>query len=175
MKTSSPKVSGNFPIILCGDRLRRLGEEWTREGRGKDLAARLKAVSGEDSDGDGVSNEVELLAGKNPGDPKDVPSKAELAVAPERQSEFASFLSSYRWQPFEPVHRPAVPSVPGTAQPSNPIDAFLAVERSARSLVPRPEAPREVLLRRVYQDLIGLNPTPEEQRAFLGGQDFGCV
>src|SRR5436309_62327 len=34
-------------------------------------------------------------------------------------------------------------------------------------LKPRPPASREVLLRRVYLDLIGLNPTPEEIRAFL--------
>src|SRR5207247_493149 len=36
-----------------------------------------------------------------------------------------------------------------------------------RGLKPRPEASKEVLLRRVYVDLIGLSPTPDEQRAFL--------
>src|SRR5205823_7237697 len=33
-------------------------------------------------------------------------------------------------------------------------------------LQPRPEAPKAILLRRVYLDLIGLSPTPEELRAF---------
>src|ERR1041384_820321 len=37
---------------------------------------------------------------------------------------------------------------------------------SARKLTPRPEATKDVLLRRVYLDLIGLSPTPEEQRTF---------
>src|SRR5262249_38751959 len=36
-----------------------------------------------------------------------------------------------------------------------------------RGLKPRPEAPREVLLRRVYVDLIGLPPTREQLRSFL--------
>src|SRR5262249_8367197 len=34
-------------------------------------------------------------------------------------------------------------------------------------LIPRPEAPKAVLLRRVYLDLIGLPPTAEELHAFL--------
>src|SRR6187401_861957 len=33
-------------------------------------------------------------------------------------------------------------------------------------LKPRPPATKAILLRRVYLDLIGLSPTPEEQRAF---------
>jgi hypothetical protein len=48
----------------------------------------------------------------------------------------------------------------------NPIDAFIAAEQEARTLKPRPEAPKEILLRRVYLDLIGLTPTPAEQRSF---------
>ena len=32
----------------------------------------------------------------------------------------------------------------------------------------QPQEQREVLLRRVYQNLVGLNPTPAEQQAFLG-------
>lgn len=162
-----PESLGDFPHNLFGNRLRLLGEEWTRAGRTKDLSARLKAVAAEDSDGDGVANELEMLAGKNPGDPKELPAKTELAAAVERQSEFVAFLRSDRWLPFESVQRPAVPSSGSAARFPNPIDAFLEVERASRHLVPRPEAPRDILLRRVYQDLIGLNPTPEEQRAFL--------
>ena len=70
------------------------------------------------------------------------------------------------WRPFEPVQRPAVPKTGDAKWGHNPIDAFVAAERSARKLAPRPEAAKEVLLRRVYLDLIGLSPTPEEQRAF---------
>jgi hypothetical protein len=76
------------------------------------------------------------------------------------------FLASYRWRPFEPVQRPAVPKTGDSNWAHNPIDSFVAAERSARRLTPRTEAAKEVLLRRVYLDLIGLSPTPEEQRAF---------
>ena len=83
-------------------------------------------------------------------------------AAPER--DFDRFLG--KWRPFEPVQRPAVPKTGDAKWGHNPIDAFVATERSARKLTPRPEAAKEVLLRRVYLDLIGLSPTPEEQRAF---------
>ncbi len=66
---------------------------------------------------------------------------------------------------FEAVQRPDIPQSAGGAR--NPIDAFLAQKRRDKNLTPRPEAPKHLLLRRVYVDLIGLTPTPEEQRAFL--------
>src|SRR5207302_10927562 len=74
---------------------------------------------------------------------------------------------SYGWRPFEPVERPAVPVVKRSGWGRNPIDAFVAAEHERRSLEPRPEAPKRVLLRRVTIDLTGLPPTPEEMNAFL--------
>ncbi|HKQ37044.1 MAG TPA: DUF1549 domain-containing protein, partial [Verrucomicrobiae bacterium] len=66
---------------------------------------------------------------------------------------------------FEQVHRPHVPQQ--TAWCRNPVDAFLAQKHREKNLTPRPEASKQILLRRVYLDLIGLTPTPAEQRAFL--------
>ena len=71
----------------------------------------------------------------------------------------------YQWQPFDPLTRPPVPRV-NSKRAANPIDAFIASEHQARGLKPRPEASKELLLRRVYLDLIGLSPTPEELHAF---------
>ncbi len=159
-----PETLDEFPHNPFGVRLRQLGDDLAAAGKPKDLAARLAAVAKEDADADGVDNETELLLGHDPGNPKDVPSATELATAASRSADFAKFLASYRWRPFEPVTRPPVPA---TAVAENPIDAFLAVARGARGLKPRPEAPKEVLLRRVYLDLVGLNPTPAEQKAFL--------
>ena len=159
-----PETLDEFPHNPFGVRLRKLGDDLAAAGKPKDLAARLAAVAKEDADADGIDNETELLLGHNPGSPKDVPSATEFATAPSRSADFAKFLASYRWQPFETVTRPPVPA---TAVAANPIDAFLAVARGARGLKPRPEAPKEVLLRRVYLDLVGLNPTPAEQKAFL--------
>lgn len=80
---------------------------------------------------------------------------------------FVPFITrAAEWKPFAPVARPAVPIVKNAEWVRNPIDAFIAAEHELRNLSPRPEAPKEILLRRVYLDLIGLNPTPEEQRAF---------
>jgi hypothetical protein len=76
------------------------------------------------------------------------------------------YLASYQWRPFEAVKQPAVPKVKNKAWVRNPIDAFIAAQHETRGLKPRPEASKEVLLRRVYLDLIGLSPTPAEIAAF---------
>lgn len=62
---------------------------------------------------------------------------------------------------------PAVPPVKSAAWVRNPIDAFVAAEHEARGLKPVPETDKRKLLRRIYVDLIGLPPTPEETKAFL--------
>jgi hypothetical protein len=62
-----PESLDDFPHNPFGDRLRVLGEELGKEGKRKDIATRLALVAHEDSDGDGVDNETELLAGANPG------------------------------------------------------------------------------------------------------------
>ncbi len=49
----------------------------------------------------------------------------------------------------------------------NPIDAFVLAKLDAEKLSPAPEAPREVLLRRLAFDLTGLPPTVAELDAFL--------
>lgn len=164
----APESLEEFPHNAFGHRLKVLGDELRAAGQERTLELRLARIATEDADGDGVSNETELLLGHQPGNAQDLPTADQLQTATERQTEFAQFLASYRWKPFESVVRPPLPTpaIPGF-QARNPIDAFLAAEWSARGLRPRPEASREVLLRRVYQDLIGLNPTPEEQRAFL--------
>jgi hypothetical protein len=52
-------------------------------------------------------------------------------------------------------------------EPVHPIDALLEVERRRHDLKPLPSEDRRLLLRRVYLDLIGLPPTPEEQQEFI--------
>ncbi|MGV3530845.1 MAG: DUF1549 and DUF1553 domain-containing protein [Chthoniobacteraceae bacterium] len=166
----NPESLEEIPHNPFGDRLRVLGEELEAQGKGKDLVSRLGLLATEDADADGVANEVELLAGTNPGDVKDAPVQEKLAGAAERHAEFEKFLASYRWMPFERVKRPDVPQVKRAEWVRNPVDAFIAAEHEAKGLTPRPEASKAVLLRRVYMDLIGLSPTPEEQLAFLGDE-----
>jgi Protein of unknown function (DUF1553)/Protein of unknown function (DUF1549)/Planctomycete cytochrome C len=68
---------------------------------------------------------------------------------------------------FSPPVRPAVPALRGAYRATNPIDAFLAAGHQRRGLVPLPMAEPNVLLRRLYLDLIGLPPTREQLHAFL--------
>jgi hypothetical protein len=150
-----------------GARLKSVRSELKKAGRPFDITARLLAVAEEDSDGDGVANLLELLAGSFPGDKMDKPGDAALAAAARKKETFLASLHGYRWRPFDRPVRPAVPVVNKPAAAGNPIDRFLAVQLQKRKLVPRPEAPRAVLLRRVSIDLTGLPPTPEELRAFL--------
>ena len=74
--------------------------------------------------------------------------------------------STAHWA-FQPPARPDVPEVKNARWVRNPIDAFIAAEHEKRGLTPAPPAKRRVLLRRVYLDLIGLPPTPQQIEAFL--------
>jgi hypothetical protein len=68
---------------------------------------------------------------------------------------------------FRPVRRPQVPAVRDRSWVRTPIDAFVLARLEKAGLQPAPPADKRTLLRRAYLDLIGLPPTPEEQRAFL--------
>src|SRR5687767_12278178 len=69
---------------------------------------------------------------------------------------------------YRPLEMPAVlPSNPNEAA-TNPIDRFIVAGLSGRGMKPSPPADRRTLLRRVYFDLTGLPPTPEEMKAFVG-------
>jgi len=50
---------------------------------------------------------------------------------------------------------------------SQPIDNFVVAKLEEKKLKPSPEADRRTLARRLYVDLIGLPPSPEETSAFL--------
>jgi hypothetical protein len=67
---------------------------------------------------------------------------------------------------YEPLARPALPGA-GQNWARNPIDQFVAAKLESRALSPSGPADKRTLLRRVYFDLIGLSPTPEELRRFL--------
>src|SRR2546425_10099241 len=49
----------------------------------------------------------------------------------------------------------------------NPIDAFILARLKKENLRPSPEANRAVLIRRLYFDLIGLPPTPQDVAQFV--------
>jgi hypothetical protein len=66
--------------------------------------------------------------------------------------------------------RPAVPQFPQQKPLANPIDAFLIAKLSGKKLTFAASADRRTLIRRVYFDLIGLPPGPEEIEAFIADE-----
>jgi len=76
------------------------------------------------------------------------------------------------WWAFQPVKKPALPeSLPNPDWCRNEIDQFIAAQQKQQQLTPAPEAERRSLIRRIYFDLIGLPPTPEEIQAFEQNPD----
>lgn len=91
------------------------------------------------------------------------PSDAEQLRA---YDEFVRDSDRDHWS-FRPVERPALPGVKRTEWIRNPIDRFVLAKLESRGWFPAPPAERRQLMRRMYFDLIGLPPTPEEQDTFL--------
>jgi mono/diheme cytochrome c family protein len=68
---------------------------------------------------------------------------------------------------YQPLTQPATPAVKQKEWVRNPVDAFVLAKLEASGMQPAPAADRRLLLRRVYFDLTGLPPTPEEVEKFL--------
>lgn len=75
---------------------------------------------------------------------------------------------------FVAPSRPAVPAPAGDSSsarwPRNDIDRFLLRAMESRGVAPSSEADRATLARRLFLDLTGLPPTPEEVASFVADQ-----
>jgi hypothetical protein len=69
------------------------------------------------------------------------------------------------WLLHKPVG-PPFPAVQNTRWVRNPIDAFVLAKLESKGMQPAPPASKRAWLRRVYFDLIGLPPAPEDIEAF---------
>jgi len=68
---------------------------------------------------------------------------------------------------FQSPSRPPLPLIDQSGWSRNAIDAFIAERHNQLGLAPSPPAPPEVLLRRIYLDLVGIPPSPSELNDFL--------
>ena len=107
-----------------------------------------------------AASEVERLrswiAAGAPGRSESRAPESERSSIGEEERKFWSFRA------------PQLSDVPAAeAAARNAVDAFLLAELDRVGLSFSPEADRPALLRRIYFDLIGLPPTPEEATAFL--------
>jgi hypothetical protein len=71
------------------------------------------------------------------------------------------------WWSLRPLQRPDPPQGDGSQWARTPVDHFVLATLRQNGLEPSAPADKRTLLRRVYFDLVGLPPTPEELRAFL--------
>ncbi len=68
---------------------------------------------------------------------------------------------------YRPLHAPQVPEVQAKAWPRNSIDNFILAKLEAKKLTPASDADKRTLIRRVFFDVTGLPPTPEQVQAFV--------
>jgi hypothetical protein len=69
------------------------------------------------------------------------------------------------WAFATPKEAP-LPAVAHSAWVRTPVDRFILARLEKEGLTPSPEASKQVLVRRLYLDLIGLPPSPEKAEAF---------
>ncbi len=87
-------------------------------------------------------------------------------VPPNERADKTSNSASKHWA-FQPIRRPALPSVKNASWCRNSIDRFILARLEKENITPAPEADRVTLLRRVSLDLIGLPPSPKDIEDFL--------
>ena len=85
------------------------------------------------------------------------------AIWPESADAAAS---SGHWS-FQPITQPSLPIPKEVAWVRNPIDTFVLQRLETSGIRPSREAARATLMRRVYFDLLGLPPSPQELDSFL--------
>lgn len=105
-------------------------------------------------------------------------SQAEIDILRRWIDEGAPWGDHWAYTPPKP---PAIPnpqiatsSVAGTNQTLsiiNPIDNFILARLETENLVPAPPAGKPELMRRIYLDLIGVPPSPEQAKRFLSSTD----
>lgn len=71
------------------------------------------------------------------------------------------------WWAFRELRSPKAPHLEDDNWSQNAIDRFLLRKMRAKGITPSPPASRRDLIRRVYYDMIGVPPTPEQVDVFL--------
>ena len=93
-------------------------------------------------------------------DPRDEP----VATIDERTIDVEEGRKHWSYRRLAPVSPPEVKTA-GWAK--NDIDRFILAKQEEAGIAPAPEAAKATLARRVFFDLTGLPPSPEELKAFL--------
>ncbi|MBI3849496.1 MAG: DUF1549 domain-containing protein [Verrucomicrobia bacterium] len=121
------------------------------------------------------SHLIELVAGL---DPDSIMPKKGSKLKPEQIGVLRAWIdqgltwdSGVSFGKLEPINlKPKRPAMPAGNKSENPIDRFLNPYFAAHKIKPPKPVDDHVFARRVYLDVIGLLPTPEELEKFITDQ-----
>ena len=121
----------------------------------------------------GKPDQSELVARILQADPDEVmpPSTAKLGLSDAQKQVLKRWIAAGanyapHWA-FRPPTQAPLPQVKQADWPRNAIDSFVLARLETEGLQPSPRAEAHTLIRRLYLDLIGMPPTPEEAEEFL--------
>jgi mono/diheme cytochrome c family protein len=123
---------------------------------------------------------IQLVSGADPD--RQMPPKGDLLAADQIAALKAWIAAGAEWSQaasdapvqvasdhwaFQTPVCPDVPAVQNADWPGNDIDRFILAKLESEGVAPSPEADKVTLVRRLYYDLIGIPPTPEEVDQFV--------
>jgi len=94
------------------------------------------------------------------------------AVAAKEKAKGSTIEQGRSFWSFQPPKESPVPQVKQKDWGRTDLDAFILAAMEAKEIKPAPDAEPAALVRRLYFDLIGLPPTPEEIDAFEQAAKF---
>jgi hypothetical protein len=100
-----------------------------------------------------------------------MPADTSVGNTSERPQAFNLAERKKHWA-WQPVTNPTPPI--GNSWSSHPVDGFIWESLAASKLAPAAKAKKRVLVRRIFFDLIGLPPTPEQVDHFLNDTNPGA-
>lgn len=96
---------------------------------------------------------------------ENAPGKSEEFTAGDEENPYPQ--ADYQHWAFQAPDRPGIPQFSTELNITSPIDAFIYAKLQESGLTFSPEAPRQKQIRRLYLDLLGVPPTPEQVTAFV--------
>lgn len=130
-------------------------------------SALAAAIVAGDADGSAI---MERVTSDDPELKMPPPSSHRLPLTPAQIDTLRRWIEAGakyepHWAYIAPQH-PAVPTVKQESWPRGEPDQFVLARLEAAGLEPSPEADRHTLIRRLYLDLTGLPPTPDDIQSF---------
>ncbi len=90
-----------------------------------------------------------------------------MSAAPAKPTEMIVTDEDRRHWAYLPLQSPPVPVVGADGSIRSPVDRFVQAKLAEKKLTPSPAAEAGKLVRRIYFDLIGLPPAPEQMDSFV--------